>query len=307
MSLSRDEVLAARERIAGRVHNTPVVTSSFLDERAGCHVYLKCENFQKVGAFKARGATNAVQALGPEAAERGVATHSSGNHGAALAFAARARGIRAFVVMPRNAPTVKRNAVMGYGAQVIDCDNTLAARESTLAEVVAKHGATEVHPYNNEHVIAGQGTAALELFESVPQLQCIAAPVGGGGLISGSCLAAPDLTILGAEPEAVDDAARSLVSGVHAPAPTGTTIADGLRTRLGELAFGILRARSVEVRTVSEAAIIEAMRFVWERTKLIIEPSSAVPVAALFAKPVPYEHVGVILSGGNVDLGALPF
>ncbi|MFK8001389.1 MAG: pyridoxal-phosphate dependent enzyme [Polyangiales bacterium] len=307
MSLSRDDVLAARERIAGRVHNTPVFTSSFVDERAGCHVYLKCENFQKVGAFKARGATNAVQALSVTDAERGVATHSSGNHGAALAFAARARGIRAFVVMPRNAPRVKRDAVVGYGAEVVDCDNTLAARESTLADVVAQHGATEIHPYNNEYVIAGQGTAALELVASVPQLECIAAPIGGGGLISGSCLAAPNLTILGAEPKAVDDAARSLASGVHAPAPTGTTIADGLRTRLGELAFGILRGRNVEVRTLSEDAIVEAMRFIWERTKLLIEPSSAVPLAALFADAVPYEHVGVILSGGNVDLGALPF
>lgn len=307
MSLSRDDVLAARERIAGRVHNTPVITSSFLDERAGCRVYLKCENFQKVGAFKARGATNAVQALSSTAAKKGVATHSSGNHGAALAFAARARGVRSFVVMPRNAPRVKRDAVIGYGAQVIDCDNTLAARESTLAEVLAKHGATEIHPYNNEHVIAGQGTAALELVAAVPQLDCIAAPIGGGGLISGSCLAAPNLIILGAEPEAVDDAARSLASGVHAPAPTGSTIADGLRTRLGELAFGILHQRSIEVRTVSEEAIVEAMRFVWERTKLLIEPSSAVPVAALFAAPVSHEHVGVILSGGNVDLSTLPF
>lgn len=307
MKLSRDDVLAARERIAGRVHNTPVITSSFLDERAGCRVYLKCENFQKVGAFKARGATNAVQALSPEQAERGVATHSSGNHGAALAFAARARGIRAYVVMPRNAPQVKRDAVIGYGAKVVDCDNTLAARESTLAEVVAAERATEIHPYNNLHVIAGQGTAALELVEEVPHLDCIAAPIGGGGLISGSCLAAPDLAILGTEPAAVDDAARSLSSGVHAPPPTGSTIADGLRTRLGEVAFGILRERKIEVRTVGEEAIIDAMRFVWERTKLLIEPSSAVPVAALFAKPVPYEHVGVILSGGNVDLGALPF
>jgi threonine dehydratase len=307
VSLSQDDVLAARERIAGRVHNTPVVTSSFLNERAGCQVYLKCENFQKVGAFKARGATNAVQALSPTAAERGVATHSSGNHGAALAFAARARGTRAFVVMPRNAPKVKRDAVIGYGAQVIDCDNTLAARESTLAEVLREHGATEIHPYNDAYVIAGQGTAALELIEEVPQLECIAAPIGGGGLISGTCLAAPELTILGAEPKNVDDAARSLASGVHAPAPTGTTIADGLRTRLGEIAFGILRDRKIEVRTVSEEAIVEAMRFIWERTKLLIEPSAAVAVAALFAEAVPYEHVGVILCGGNVDLGALPF
>ena len=307
MTLGLRDVLAARERIAGRVHITPVITSSFLDERAGCRIYLKCENLQKVGAFKARGATNAVQALTPLHAERGVATHSSGNHGAALAFAARARGVRAFVVMPRNAPSVKRDAVIGYGATVIECDNTLAARETTLAEVVAAHGATEIHPYNNEHVIAGQGTAALELIEAVPQLECIVAPIGGGGLISGSCLAAPNLTILGAEPEAVDDAARSLASHVHAPAPTGNTIADGLRTRLGELAFNILRERKVEVITVSEEAIVEAMRFVWERTKLLIEPSSAVPVAALFSAAVPHTHVGVILSGGNVDLGALPF
>lgn len=307
MSLSQADVIAARVRIAGRVHNTPIVTSAFLDERAGCRVFLKCENLQKVGAFKARGATNAVQALSPAAAEHGVATHSSGNHGAALAFAAKERGIRAFVVMPRNAPRVKRDAVVGYGATVIECDNTLAARESTLAQVVQEYSAAEIHPYNNPFVIAGQGTAALELLEELPQLDCIMAPIGGGGLISGSCLAAPNLTIVGAEPAAVDDAARSLASGTHAPAPTGTTIADGLRTRLGELAFAVLRQRQVEVRTVSEVAIVEAMRFIWERTKLLIEPSSAVPIAALFAEPVPYRNVGVILSGGNVDLGHLPF
>ena len=307
MNLSRDDVLAARGRIAGRVHRTPVITSAFLDERAGCRVFLKCENLQKVGAFKARGATNAVQALSPAAAKRGVATHSSGTHGAALACAAKARGIRAFVVMPRNAPAVKRDAVIGYGATVIECDNTLAAREARLAEVVEEHGVTEIHPYNDPFVIAGQGTAALELVEQVPQLDCIAAPIGGGGLISGSCLAAPNLAILGAEPAAVDDAARSLASGVHAPPPTGTTIADGLRTRLGELAFVILRHRRIQVRTVSEEAIVEAMRFIWERTKLLIEPSSAVPVAALFTEPLPHANVGVILSGGNVDLGRLPF
>ena len=307
MSLSREDVIAARDRIAGQLHNTPVVTSTFLNERAGCRVYLKCENFQKVGAFKARGATNAVRALSPEAAARGVATHSSGNHGGALAFAARTRGIRAFVVMPQNAPKVKRDAVIGYGATVIDCDNTLAAREAMLAEVVQRHGATEIHPYNNPFVIAGQGTAALEFVEQVPALDCITAPIGGGGLISGSCLAAPNLTILGAEPEVVDDAARSLASGTHQPAPTGNTIADGLRTRLGEQAFAILRKRQIQVRTVSEEAIIDAMRFIWERTKLLIEPSSAVPIAALFAEPVPYKDVGVIISGGNVDLGCLPF
>ena len=301
-------MLSARTRISGRVHNTPVVTSSFLDERAGCRVYLKCENLQKVGAFKARGATNAVQSLSASDATKGVATHSSGNHGAALAFAARARGIRAYVVMPKNAPAVKRAAVEGYGAEVIECESTLQARESTLADVVATRKATEIHPYNNPFVIAGQGTAALELLEEVPLLDCIAAPIGGGGLIAGSCLAAPpNVKILGAEPKNVDDAARSLQTGVHAPAPTGQTIADGLRTRLGERAFGILQARKIDVRTVEEEAIVDAMRFVWERTKLLIEASSAVPIAALFENQTPYKHVGVIVSGGNVDLSALPF
>jgi len=302
----------ARARIEGKVHRTPLLGSRALSGRAGVELLFKCENLQRAGAFKARGATNAVFSLTEEDAAKGVCTHSSGNHGQALALAAQLRGIRSFVVMPASAPAVKKAAVLGYGAEVIECEPTLAARESTLAEVAERTGATFVHPYEDPRVVAGQASAAAEILEDAPEVDTVVVPVGGGGLFAGSSLTCryhhPEVAVVGAEPEAVDDAARSLRSGVHAPAPEGSTIADGLRTRLGTLPFQILRSDEREVVTISEDAIVDAMRDFWERTKLIIEPSAAVPIAAALAGTwSDREKVAIVLSGGNVDLGHLPF
>ena len=309
---SSADLAAARRRIAGKVHRTPLVGSRALSAMAGVELLFKCENLQRAGAFKARGATNAVFALDEGEAARGVCTHSSGNHGQALALAAQLRGIPCFVVMPENAPAVKRRAVLGYGAEVVDCAPTLAARETTLEEVAARTGATFVHPYEDPRVIAGQASAAAEVLEDAPDVEAILVPVGGGGLFAGTSLAcrytAPEVAVIGAEPEAVDDAARSLASGAHAPAPEGVTIADGLRTRLGALPFQILGADERRVVTVSEEAIVAAMRLFWERAKLIIEPSAAVPFAAALAGAAGgHSKVAIILSGGNVDLEKLPF
>jgi threonine dehydratase len=308
-----EHVRDAAARIAPYVHRTPVYTCRSLDVMCGATLFFKCENLQKCGAFKARGATNAVLSLPDRMAGRGVATHSSGNHAAALASAARLRGIQAFVVMPENAPLVKRRAVAGYGAQIIPCQSTLAAREEKLAEVVDRTGATVIHPYDDERVIAGQGTAALELCEEVPDLDTVIVPVGGGGLISGTALAlrAPsrDIRLLGAEPELADDALRSLQAGRIIPSTYPSTVADGLRTSLGRLTFPIIQRYVDGIVTVSEADIIAAMRTVWERMKLVIEPSAAVPLAAVIAgrAAVAGKRVGIILSGGNVDLDALPW
>lgn len=316
-----DDVRAAAARIAPYAHRTPVLTSRSFDamvsEAAGSasSVFFKCENLQRVGAFKFRGACNAVMALSDEEARRGVATHSSGNHAAALALAARIRGTTAHIVMPRGAPPVKKAAVLGYGGVVVECEPTLASRESTLREVVKTTGATFVHPFNDARVIAGQGTAALELLEETPELDVVMAPVGGGGLLSGTAITVGSLSaitgkrarVIGAEPEAADDAYRSLREGRIVPSEDPTTIADGLRTSLGELTFAALRDRGVEIVTVSEAAIVSAMRFVWERMKIIIEPSSAVVAAALLNGRVKGPRVGLIVSGGNVDLGKLPW
>lgn len=306
------ELDEARARIEGKVHRTPLLGSRAISERAGVEVVFKCENLQRAGAFKARGATNAVFSLGGADAERGVCTHSSGNHGQALALAAQLRGIRCVVVMPSNAPSVKRAAVLSYGAEVVECAPTLAARESTLAEVAERTGATFVHPYEDRRVVAGQASAAAEILEDDPAVDTIVTPVGGGGLFAGTSLTCrhrkPTVSVVGAEPETVDDAARSLSSGTRAPAPTGTTIADGLRTQLGALPFAILRTDERSIVTVSEAAIAEAMRFFWERVKLVIEPSSAVPVAAALAGTWSDRgRVAIVLSGGNVDLDHLPF
>lgn len=267
-------------------------------------MFLKCENLQKVGAFKARGACNAVWSLDDTAAAAGVATHSSGNHGQALAWAGAQRGIDVHVVMPSNSPEVKKQAVIGYGARVIECAPTLAAREETLASVVAQTGAGVVHPYEDPRVIAGQSSATAELLEQVADLDVVIAPVGGGGLIAGAVLATRgvDVEVVGAEPLAVDDAARSLRTGKHQPAPSGATIADGLRTRLGALPFEILSGAGVLVETVSERDIVRAMRFVFERLKLVVEPSAAVPIAVVLAGGFAGKRVGVIVSGGNVDL-----
>lgn len=308
-----DDVKEAAARIEGIVHRTPVMTCSGLNDRVGAQVFCKCENFQKSGAFKFRGATNAVVSLSDAEANRGVATHSSGNHGAALALAARYRGVPASIVMPSTAPESKKAAVAAYGASIVYCEPTLEAREATLESVVRNTGAVFVHPYDNARVIAGQGTAALELCAEVPDLDVIVAPVGGGGLISGTALTAAacgaGTRVVAAEPKAADDAYRSLQAGRILPADDPKTVADGLRTSLGELTFAVIRSHVSQIVTVSEAAIIAAMRYVWERMKIIIEPSSAVPIAALLdgGLDVPGQRIGVILTGGNVDLARLPW
>ncbi len=308
-----DTIRGAARRIAPYAHRTPVLTCAGLNEMFGAELYFKCENFQKVGAFKFRGACNAVFLLPDEEAQRGVTTHSSGNYAAALALAARERGIAAYIVMPRNAPAVKKAAVAGYGAQITYCEPTLQARETTLAQVVAETGATFLHPYNDYRVIAGQGTAALELLEDVPQLDVVMAPVGGGGLISGTALAthgiSPNIAVIAGEPEGADDAYRSLQTGEIIPSVNPRTIADGLLTSLGSLTFPIIRDHLREIVTVSETATIAAMRHVWERMKIIIEPSAAVPVGIFVERKIDLrgKRVGIILSGGNIDLDRLPW
>ena len=313
MSVTLQEIHRAADRIKRHIHHTPVLRSRSLDERVGAQVFLKCENLQKVGAFKFRGACNAVFSLTGTQARSGVATHSSGNHAQALARAAELRGLPAYIVMPDNAPSVKRAAVAAYGGQITLCEPTLAAREQTLAQVVEKTGANVIHPYNDERVIAGQGTAALELLEELPGLDVIIAPVGGGGLLSGTSIAATEINeeirVIGAEPELADDAYRSLQAGRIVPSVKPQTIADGLLTSLGTLTFPIIQQRVEQIVTVSEPGIIESMRFVWERLKIIIEPSAAVAVGALWERKLDLRglKVGIIISGGNVDLGSLPW
>jgi threonine dehydratase/serine racemase len=309
------DVQDAARRIAGWAHVTPVMTCSTLDRRAGKSLFFKCEQWQKVGAFKFRGACNAVRKLAPETAARGVVTHSSGNHAQALALAARMRGIAAHIVMPRSAPQVKRRAVEDYGARVILCEPTLAARETTTAQVQAETGAVLIPPYNHPDVMAGQGTIALELLEQAPLVEAIVAPIGGGGLISGLTIAAkalnPKLRIFAGEPLGADDAARSKVANKLIPQTNPKTVADGLLTSLGELTWPVVRDQVERVLTVSEEQIVEAMRLTWERAKLLIEPSAAVAVAAAlspeFQALSDIHHVGVVLSGGNVDLESLPW
>jgi len=307
------EIRQAAERIQPFAHRTPVLTCASLDDKVGAQIFLKCENLQKVGAFKFRGACNAILSLPESDMARGVVTHSSGNHAQALALAAKLRGIPAYIVMPHSAPAVKRAAVAGYGGKITFCEPTLEARESMLARVVAKTGATVVHPYNNYQVIAGQGTATLELLEDVPDLEVIIAPVGGGGLLSGTAIAATELApcvrVIGAEPERADDAFRSLAAGRIMPSVNPQTVADGLLASLGDLTFPIIRNRVEQIVTVSEAGIIAAMKFVWERAKIVIEPSAAVAVGALWEHKLDLSglRVGVILSGGNVDLDRLPW
>lgn len=308
-----ETILTAHRRIAPYIHRTPVFTCASLAERAGAELYFKGENLQKTGSFKARGATNAVFSLTPEEAARGVVTHSSGNHAAAVALAARLRGIPAWIVIPSNAPRVKRGAVEAYGGRVTECEPTLASREAVAREIQARTGATLIHPYNDLRVIAGQATAAVEFLEDVPDLEVILAPVSGGGLLSGTAIAAkslgPALRVIGAEPRNADDAYRSLASGRLEPAAKTETIADGLRATLCELTLQILRERVDEIVIASEEEIVAAMRLVWERMKLVIEPSAAVPVAPVIGRRIHAESrkVGIILSGGNVDLARLPF
>jgi threonine dehydratase len=306
-------IRAAHARIAPFVHRTPVMSCTAIDDEVGAALFFKCEHLQKIGAFKARGACNAVFCLDEATARRGVVTHSSGNHGAALAYAARRRGIRAWVVMPENAPAVKRANVERFGATVRLCAPTVAAREAACAEVARMSGATLVHPFDDARVIAGQGTAALELLEAVGDLDAIVAPCGGGGLLSGTAIAAkgtrPAIDVLGAEPANADDAARSFASGRLEPLPATTTIADGLRTTLAPRTLGALRAHVTAFGTCSEASIVRAMRMIFERMKQVVEPSAAVPLACLLERSldVAGRRVGVVVSGGNVDLDRLPW
>lgn len=312
-SVDVEDVRAALERIAGHIHRTPVIHSRLLDERAGCEVFFKCENLQKVGAFKARGALNAVLGLAAEEAARGVATHSSGNHGAALAMAAAARDIPAWVVMPENAPAVKKAAVRSYGAVVIECEPTLRAREQTLEQVVAEHGAHVVHPYDDSRIIAGQGTTALELLEQLDGLSAVVIPVGGGGLLAGMATVikalAPDIEVIAAEPAGADDAFRSFGLGYLVPQENPDTIADGLLSSLGALNYAIIRERVDTMLTVEDSAIIEAMKLEWTRLKTVVEPSGAVSFAALLEHPERFRgrRVACVVSGGNVDVERLPW
>ena len=307
------DIQEAREAIAPHVHRTPVLTSRQLDAISSASLFFKCENFQKVGAFKFRGATNAVINLTEEQRSHGVVTHSSGNHAAALAHAAVSRGVKACIVMPSSAPEVKKRAVAGYGAEITFCEPTLEAREAAAAEIMARTGATMIHPFDNFHIIAGQGTAAMEMLQDMPVPDAVIAPVGGGGLISGTAIAvrhlAPSVKIYGAEPLLADDAARSLHTGALQPALPPSTIADGLLTSLCDRTFTVIRENVSDILTVTEDQIVDAMMLIWERMKVIVEPSSAVPMAAVLANKTLFcgKKVGIIISGGNVDLAELPF
>ncbi|HVC00305.1 MAG TPA: pyridoxal-phosphate dependent enzyme [Candidatus Dormibacteraeota bacterium] len=303
------DVREAQARIAHHIHRTPVMRSASLDGRAGARLFFKCENFQKTGSFKIRGAMNAIFALSSGSAARGVVTHSSGNHGAAVAYAARRRGIPSWIVVPRGAPEVKQKAIADFGATIVSCDNTLESRQSTAKALLEETGAALIHPYDNDFVIAGQATAAVELLEEAGELDLMLAPVSGGGLLSGTAIASqslyPEIRVIGCEPSLADDAFRSLSSGQLQKNSCMDTIADGLRASLSERTYAILRPRVDAIALISEAEILDAMRFVWERMKLLIEPSSAVAVAgALFGKVSGEgKRIGVLLSGGNVDVG----
>jgi threonine dehydratase len=310
---SLKEIQAAVKRIAPYVHNTPVQTSTTIDNMLKATVYFKCENFQRGGAFKLRGATNAILQLTEDERARGVITHSSGNFAGALALAANTLNTKAYIVMPTNAPSVKRDAVAGYGAQIIDCEPTLKSREATMRAHQKKRGAVFIHPSNDMNVILGNSTAVMELAKDTEQLDVVIAPVGGGGLLAGTALAVNYLhyyiETIGAEPFGADDAYLSLKTGKIQPSINPKTIADGLRTQLGDQNFPIIRKFVSKIIRVEEKEIIEAMKFIWERMKIVIEPSSAVAVAALFRNCSEFKNrkVGVILSGGNVDLNNLPF
>lgn len=310
-AVSARRIEEAHARIQPYIHRTPVLTSQTLDRLAGASLAFKCENFQKIGAFKIRGGMNAVLSLDPDARTRGVATHSSGNHAQAVAYAARTVGVPAYVVMPNNSPRVKIDAVAGYGAEITLCEPTLEARESTLRAVVERTGAAFVHPFNDERVIAGQATCAKELLEDAGPLDALVAPVGGGGLMSGTSLSAayfsPETVVYAGEPEGAADAVLSLKSGKIEKAPYVNTIADGLLTNLGDKTLPILREHVREVLLVSDAEIIAALRLVYERMKIVVEPSCVVPLAAVLRYPDRFagKRVGIILTGGNVDLGKL--
>ncbi|MBE0650117.1 MAG: pyridoxal-phosphate dependent enzyme [Bacteroidales bacterium] len=310
---NREEIQEAAVRIAPYINRTPVLTSEYFNHRFNTSLFFKCENFQKVGAFKSRGAVNAVFSLPDEEAKRGVATHSSGNHAQALARAAALRNVPAYIVMPETAPKVKVNAVKGYGGKITFCKPTLQAREETLRQIVEETGAVEIHPYDNLTVIVGQATAAKELIEEYPDLDLILCPVGGGGFLSGTSLSAhffsPKTKVIACEPAGADDAYRSFYSGEIVPSIEPKTIADGLLTSLGKFTFPIIREFVTDILRVEEEEIIEAMHLIFERMKIVIEPSSAVPLGALLANKldVTGKKVGIMISGGNVDLNHLPF
>jgi threonine dehydratase len=312
-SLNLDTIRAAHQRIRPYVRRTPVLTNSWLNDACSATLFFKCENFQKVGAFKARGATNAVFALDDETAQCGVATHSSGNHGAAVARAAKLREVPAHIVMPSNSAKVKIRSVKSYRAHVVFCEPTEESREIKCAEVINKTGATLIHSFENEHVIAGQGTAAMELLEDIPDLDVIMCPVGGGGLLSGTAIAAKSMRshvkVIAVEPENADDAAQSFRAGRRLVTEKKFTIADGLRTNIGEPNFAIAQQCVDDIMTVNEEAIVSAMRTIWETMKIVIEPSAAVPYAAIQESKIDIggKRVGIILTGGNVDLDALPW
>ena len=312
-TLTLADIHAAQARIADKIHRTPVLASATLDALCGAQLFFKCENFQKIGAFKARGATNAVFALTAAEAANGVATHSSGNHAAALARAARLRGISAHIVMPANAPKTKIESVRRNGGIIVFCEPTLVAREAECARIIAETGAQLVHPFDDYAVMAGQGTATLELLEQAPELDLIIVPVGGGGLLCGTAVAAkgarPGIRVIAAEPAGADDAARSFTAGHIIPLEKSSTVADGLRTSLGERNFPLIQQHDDGIVTVSEESIVAAMRRIWEVLKIIIEPSCAVPYAAIMEQKINVsgKRVGIILTGGNVDLDALPW
>lgn len=307
------DMLIAHERIKPHVHRTPVLTSRFIDGMAGASLFFKCENLQKAGAFKARGASNAVFGLSADQAARGVATHSSGNHGTCLSYAAGRRGIPCTVVMPHSAPQAKKDAVRGYGGRVVECEPSTTSREAVFAKVVAETGAEFVHPYNDPRVIAGQGTCSRELLEQVDGLDAVIAPIGGGGMVSGTCLTlsnlAPAVKIYAAEPEQADDAARSFRAGHIIADDAPVTVADGLKVPLKDLTWHFVSRHVSDILTVSEQEIIDAMRLTWARLKIVMEPSSAVPLAAILKHREVFagKRVGVIVTGGNVDLDRLPW
>ena len=311
--LTIDDMREAHERIKPYIHRTPVLTSSYLNALTGAELFFKCENFQKAGAFKVRGATNAVFGLSDEDAARGVATHSSGNHALSLSYAAGRRGIPCHVVMPRTAPDAKKAAVQGYGGVITECEPSTSSREAVFAEVHAKTGADFVHPYNDPRVIAGQATCSAELIEQVERLDAVVAPIGGGGMISGTCLTlsnlAPDVEIYAAEPEQADDAARSFRAGRIIADDAPVTVADGLKVPLKDNTWYFVSNFVTDIQTASGQEIIDAMKLTWERMKIVIEPSCAVPLAAILKNPDVYrgKRVGVIITGGNVDLDKLPW
>ncbi len=314
--INQSDIQLAHDRIRPHIHRTPVMTNQTINQRIGADLYFKCENFQKIGAFKARGGLNAVLQLSAEELANGVTTHSSGNHAQAIAYAARQVGTKAYIVMPRTAPQVKKDAVRGYGAEIIECEPTLDAREAGVQEVIDRTGAAMIHPFDDDRVIAGQATSAKELIEDYGQEQpfdVILAPVGGGGLISGTALSvhyfSPQTRVIAGEPEGAADAILSFRSGVIEKAPYINTIADGLMTTLSPRTLAIIRQHVSDILTVSDAEIIGAMRLIWERMKIVIEPSCAVPFAAVMkhADQFTNQKVGIILTGGNVDLGKLPF